>query len=168
MGYYYRLTHTTGTGQSGVRLRACRSHLQPPRPIRALPALTAATPNWEVSGCTGHVRPWAARLSQEAMGRHSPRSRCRWGSVRPATAAKVSTSRKLLSNCHPSLIDYVPVNEVARFQKQITPTPSDPQSPASCPHTTKAVSIPTVGKRRLVGLSIPPMMPAARRLTWLD
>ena len=123
LGRNYRLTLTTDSEGTGVRLERGRFHLP------ATQAHEGATlmRNWytEVGGhwLRDRIRPWAARIGQEAVEVDVRDLGYRWGSARPTTGPQRINIHWATAQLPPSLIDYILVHEIAHLREtNHTPT----------------------------------------------
>ena len=118
LGRSYRLTLTTDAGaKEGVRLERGRFHL----PAKEADRGAAAMRRWytTVGGqwLRLRLRPWAARLGEEAVEVEVRDLGYRWGSARSATGPQRINVHWATLQLPPSLIDYVLVHELAHLQE---------------------------------------------------
>ena len=118
LGRSYRLTLITDPGaKEGVRLERGRFHL----PSKEADRGAAAMRRWyaKVGGqwLRHRIRPWAARLGEEAVEVEVRDLGYRWGSARPATGPQRINLHWATLQLPPSLIDYVLVHELAHLQE---------------------------------------------------
>ena len=118
LGRSYRLTLTTdASAKEGVRLERGRFHL----PTKEADMGAAAMRRWytKVGGQWLHhrIRPWAARLGEEAVEVEVRDLGYRWGSARPAAGPQRINVHWATLQLPPSLIDYVLVHELAHLQE---------------------------------------------------
>ena len=123
LGRSYRLTLTTDPrAKEGVRLERGRFHL----PAKEAHEGAAAMRRWytQVGGqwLRHRIRPWAARLGEEAVEVEVRDLGYRWGSARPAAGPQRINVHWATLQLPPSLIDYVLVHELAHLQ-EINHTP---------------------------------------------
>ena len=123
LGRSYRLTLTTDAGaKEGVRLERGRFHL----PVAEAREGAAKMRRWytKVGGqwLRHRLRPWAARLGEEAVEVDVRDLGFRWGSARPATGPQRINVHWATLQLPPSLIDYVIVHELAHL-REINHTP---------------------------------------------
>ena len=152
LGRSYRLTLTTETASTdGVRLERGRFHLP------ATQAHEGATHmrRWytEVGGqwLKQRLRPWAARLGQEAVAVEVRDLGYRWGSARPTDGPQRINIHWATLQLPPTLIDYVLVHELAHL-REANHTPDFWQ--------TVARLMPTYERQRAV-------LTATGKTTWL-
>ena len=117
LGRSYRLTLTGGGGTSGVRLERGRFHL----PAADAGAGAEAMRRW-YTDVGGHwlrrrVRPWAARLGEDAVAVEVRDLGYRWGSARPAAGRQRINIHWAALQLPPTLIDYVLVHELAHLRQ---------------------------------------------------
>ncbi len=118
LGRSYRLTLTTDAGaKQGVRLERGRFHL----PAQEADRGAAAMRRWytKVGGqwLRHRIRPWSARLGEEAVEVEVRDLGYRWGSARPAAGPQRINLHWATLQLPPSLIDYVLVHELAHLQE---------------------------------------------------
>ena len=123
LGRNYRLTLTTDSEGTGVRLERGRFHLP------AAQAHEGATlmRSWytEVGGhwLRDRIRPWAARIGEEYIEVDVRDLGYRWGSARPTTGPQRINIHWATLQLSPSLIDYILVHELAHLREtNHTPT----------------------------------------------
>ncbi|MDE0194050.1 MAG: DUF45 domain-containing protein, partial [bacterium] len=123
LGRSYRLTFTgddSGSGggpSSGVRLERGRFHL----PAAQADGGAAAMRRWytDVGGqwLRRRIRPWAARLGEDAVSLEVRDLGYRWGSARPAAGPQRINIHWATLQLPPSLIDYVLAHELAHLHE---------------------------------------------------
>ena len=118
LGRSYRLILTTDAGaKEGVRLERGRFHL----PAQEADRGAAAMRRWytKVGGqwLRHRIRPWSARLGEEAVEIEVRDLGYRWGSARPAAGPQRINLHWATLQLPPSLIDYVLVHELAHLQE---------------------------------------------------
>ena len=118
LGRSYRLTLTTDAGaKEGVRLERGRFHL----PAKQADSGAAEMRRWytKVGGqwLRHRIRPWTARLGEEAVEVEVRDLGYRWGSARPAAGPQRINLHWATLQLPPSLIDYVLVHELAHLQE---------------------------------------------------
>ena len=118
LGRSYRLALTTDAeGKEGVRLERGRFHL----PAKDADGGAPEMRRWytKVGGqwLRHRLRPWAARLGQEAVEVEVRDLGYRWGSARPAAGSQRINVHWATLQLPPSLIDYVLVHELAHLQE---------------------------------------------------
>ena len=118
LGRSYRLTLTTDAGaKEGVRLERGRFHL----PAKEVDRGVAAMRHWymKVGGqwLRHRIRPWAARLGEEAATVEVRDLGYRWGSARPIEGPQRINIHWATLQLPPSLIDYVLVHELAHLRQ---------------------------------------------------
>ena len=123
LGRNYRLTLTSGTTTTGVRLERGRFHLPAAQAHEG--ALLMRRWYTEVGGdwLRHRIRPWAARLGEGAVEVEVRDLGYRWGSARPASGSQRINIHWATLQLPPSLIDYVLVHELAHLREtNHTPT----------------------------------------------
>ena len=129
--------------------------LPPPRP-RSADSGAAAMRRWytKVGGqwLRHRIRPWAARLGEEAVEVEVRDLGYRWGSARPATGPQRINVHWATLQLPPSLIDYVLVHELAHL-RQTNHTPEFWQTVARMIPTYEhhKATIATIGKTIWLG-----------------
>ena len=123
LGRSYRLTLTTdASAKEGVRLERGRFHL----PAKEAHEGAAKMRRWytKVGGqwLRHRIRPWAARLGEEAATVEVRDLGYRWGSARPTEGPQRINVHWATLQLPPSLIDYVLVHELAHLH-EINHTP---------------------------------------------
>ena len=117
LGRNYRLTFTHDANETGVRLERGRFHLPAPQAHQG----SALMRRWytEVGGewLQERVRPWAARLGEDAATVDVRDLGYRWGSVRPSTGPQHINMHWATVQLPPSLIDYILVHELAHLRE---------------------------------------------------
>ena len=118
LGRSYRLTLTTDArAKEGARLERGRFHL----PAKEADRGAAQMRRWytQVGGqwLRRRIRPWAARLGEEAVEVEVRDLGYRWGSARPAAGSQRINVHWATLQLPPSLIDYVLVHELAHLQE---------------------------------------------------
>ena len=118
LGRSYRLTLTTDTeAKEGVRLERGRFHL----PAKEADRGAATMCRWytKVGGqwLRHRIRPWAARLGEEAATVEVRDLGYRWGSARPTEGPQRINIHWATLQLPPSLIDYVLVHELAHLRQ---------------------------------------------------
>ena len=153
LGRSYRLTLTTDAGaREGVRLERGRFHL----PAQEADRGAAEMRRWytKVGGqwLRHRIRPWAARLGEEAVEVEVRDLGYRWGSARPAAGPQRINVHWATLQLPPSLIDYVLVHELAHL-RQTNHTPEFWQTVARMIPTYEhhKATIATIGKTIWLG-----------------
>ena len=118
LGRSYRLTLTTAAGaKEGVRLERGRFRL----PAKEAHEGAAKMRRWytKVGGqwLRHRIRPWAARLGEEAATVEVRDLGYRWGSARPTEGPQRINVHWVTLQLPPSLIDYVLVHELAHLRE---------------------------------------------------
>ena len=118
LGRSYRLTLTTDAeAKEGIRLERGRFHL----PAKSADSGAAAMRRWytKVGGqwLRHRIRPWVARLGEEAVEVEVRDLGYRWGSARPPAGPQRINVHWATLQLPPSLIDYVLVHELAHLQE---------------------------------------------------
>ena len=123
LGRNYRLALTHDASQTGVRLERGRFHM----PAEQAHDGAALMRSWytEVGGqwLRDRIRPWAARLGEEAVEIDVRDLGYRWGSARPTNGPQRINVHWATLQLPPSLIDYVLVHELAHL-REINHTPA--------------------------------------------
>lgn len=124
LGRSYRLTLTTSTeaGLAGdreatVRLDRGRFHLHAPRAADGGGAMRRWYTKTGGQWIRRRIRPWAARLGEQAVGVEVRDLGYRWGSARPADGPQSINIHWATLQLPPSLIDYVLVHELAHLRE---------------------------------------------------
>ena len=148
LGRSYRLTLTTDAeAKEGIRLERGRFHL----PAKEAHEGAAKMRRWytKVGGqwLRHRIRPWAARLGEEAVKVEVRDLGYRWGSARPAEGPQRINVHWATLQLPPSLIDYVLVHELAHLQ-EINHTPEFWQTVARLNPTYEhhKTTLATIGK----------------------
>lgn len=117
LGRSYRLTLTGDGAGSGVRLERGRFHL----PAAQADHGAAAMRRWytDVGGqwLRRRIRPWAARLGEDAVTLEVRDLGYRWGSARPTDDPPRINIHWATLQLPPSLIDYVLAHELAHLHE---------------------------------------------------
>ena len=117
LGRNYRLTLTNSAEDTGVRLERGRFHL----PAAQANDGAALMRRWytDVGGRWLHdrIRPWAARLGEEAVELDVRDLGYRWGSARAARSPRRINIHWATLQLSPSLIDYILVHELAHLRE---------------------------------------------------
>ena len=117
LGRSYRLTLTTDTDTSGVRLEAGRFHLPATQAHEGATHMrrwyTDAGGRW----LRQRIRPWAARLGEDHVEVEVRDLGYRWGSARPTKGLQRINIHWATLQLPPTLIDYVLVHELAHLQE---------------------------------------------------
>ena len=120
LGRNYRLTLTSDVAGAGVRLERGRFHL----PAAQAHEGAALMRRWytEVGGewLRHRIRPWAARLGEDAVEVEVRDLGYRWGSARPMQGPQRINIHWATLQLPPTLIDYVLVHELARCLPPLT------------------------------------------------
>ena len=129
LGRSYRLTLTTDAeAKEGIRLERGRFHL----PYAEAHEGAAKMRRWytKVGGqwLRHRLRPWAARLGEEAVEVDVRDLGFRWGSARPAAGPQRINVHWASLQLPPSLIDYVLVHELAHLRESYKGSPSPPSA----------------------------------------
>ena len=118
LGRSYRLTLTTdAAGKEGVRLERGRFHLPAKEADGGAPEMRRWYTKVGGQWLRHRLRPWAARLGQEAVEVEVRDLGYRWGSARPAAGPQRINVHWATLQLPPSLIDYVLVHELAHLQE---------------------------------------------------
>ncbi len=117
LGRNYRLTLTNDAEDTGVHLESGRFHL----PAAQVHQGAALMRNWytEVGGqwLRQRIRPWAARLGEEAVEVDVRHLGYRWGSARPTNGPQRVNIHWATLQLPPSLIDYILVHELTHLHE---------------------------------------------------
>ena len=117
LGRNYRLTLTSDADDIGVRLERGRFHV----PVEHAHDGATLMRRWymEVGGhwLRDRIRPWAARLGDEAVGVDVRDLGYRWGSARPTSGPQRINVHWAAAQLSPSLIDYILVHELTHLRE---------------------------------------------------
>ena len=118
LGRSYRLTLTTDAGaKEGVRLERGRFHL----PATEAHEGAAKMRRWYMEAGARwlhrRIRPWAARLGEEAVTVEVRDLGFRWGSARPTTGSQRINIHWATLQLPPNLIDYLLIHELAHLRQ---------------------------------------------------
>ena len=117
LGRNYRLTLTNDAEDTCVRLERGRFHL----PTARSPQGVQLMRSWytEVGGqwLRERIRPWAARLGEDAVEVDVRDLGYRWGSARPTSGPQRLNVHWAAAQLPPSIIDYILVHELAHLRE---------------------------------------------------